>query len=233
MAQQTRKHFGLVLITFTFLVLSLYCGAARAYDGSIQGSIGSGKVYYKVGGFTNTAFFELTFSSSFNLQMRLYDDEGNWQDTASPPGTGQQIIEYLPGGYTYYVEISYISGTGTASFTLTYQNVYTIAYYGTAAPFTTGVDQLTALAIGAPIILGVGFAIIGIFGRMKLRPRKVEVPYVTPSTATSNAPPSSPSRPAVPATPPASAPVKRFCPYCGTNLSSDAQVCTNCGSALK
>ncbi len=234
---------GLLLATLGIMILSVYCSTTRALSGSIPGNVANGSAaYYKVGGWTHNAFFQISFTSTYTLEMRLYTDEGDLVTTGSvTSSTTRQIYEYLSGGYTYYIAIIYVSGTGAASFTLTYQDVYTIAYYGTTPPFTTGVDQLTALAIGAPIILGVGFAIIGIFGRMKIRQRKSEVSLGVPSQVINLAPATSPSPPPVRtpvpiSTPPApvvTTPEIKYCPYCGYDVPPGSTTCKSCGNALK
>jgi hypothetical protein len=207
------------MVTVVVLVLSACSGVARGYDGSISGSVSGGSAYYKVGGWTDYAYFRIDFSAAYNLQLRLYTDEGDLVATGtSPSSTAREIVEYLSGGDIVFVVITLVSGTGPASFTLTYQDIYTISYHGTVAPFTTGDDQLTALAVGAPIILGLGFAIIGIFGRMKPRSRKGEHLYAVAPPAIKKAPPG---------------PAKRFCTYCGSVVSPGNLACIKCGKLLK
>ncbi len=149
MIKHTYKHiwYGISLLTFSMLVLSMCLGAGRALSGSIPGSVTSGSAYYRVGGWTDYAYFKIDFSAGYNLQLRLFNDKGNLVATgSSPTSTSRDMYEYLSGGYTYYVVITLLSGTGPASFTLTYQDVYTISYYGTASPFPLGDDPLAALA---------------------------------------------------------------------------------------
>ncbi len=237
--------FRLGLITSAFLVLSVCIGAAHALSGSIPGSVSSGSVYYKVGGWTDLAYFKIDFSSGKDLQLRLFDDEGNLIATgSSPTSTSRELAEYLSGGYTYYVVITLLSGTGPVSFTLTYQDVYTIVYDGTTSPFPLGDEPLIALAIGGPIILGVGFALILIFGRMKIRQRKSEISLgapaqlinLAPATPAPQAPVQKPapvSSPPTPATPPkAGVPTIKYCPYCGSDVTPGSKTCKGCGNTL-
>ncbi len=237
-----QSFHGLLLVAVCILFVSLYCTPTRAATGSINGNVGSGSsAYYKVGGWTDYAYFKISFLSSFDLQLRLFDDDGNIVATGSATSsTTRQIYEYLSGGYTYYLVITYLSGTGAASFTLDYQDVYTISYYGNVSPFPLGDDPLRALAIGAPIILGVGFAIIGIFGRMKIRQRKNEIPLGAPAQLLTLAPatplsPPAEQKPAPTSSPPApvvATPGIKYCPYCGSDVAPGSTTCKGCGNTL-
>ncbi len=240
---RTRHYQALLLMTIGLLLLSFYCSPARASSGTMNGNVASGSTaYYRVGGWTNYAYFQISFLSSFDLRLRLYDGEGNLIATGSTTSsTARQIYEYLSGGDTYYLAITYLSGTGAASFTLTYQDVNTISYYGTAAPFFTVEDQLRALTIGAPIIIGVGFAIIGIFGRMKIRQKKGEIPFSAPAQLVTRAPTTLPLQPAMqnpvpissPPAPVMNPPEIKYCPYCGIDVAQGSTICKGCGNVLK